>query len=194
MNPGKELPVRFSHKALTIALGAFTAFTAFAGAVTLPASPASAQGASCPCNFTLSARQMKRKFYACGSGAFHQKDWDGSRKLSVFKSAKGGKEYGALDRSFQITDRANPNTHICGTYSRWPKQGGAARNIVESTIETAVQWDACLSDLSTLALTVADDTNDPIGTCDPSAPLGYPYRMQYLANELLLELPPADTF
>jgi hypothetical protein len=181
------LTVRFSFKVLTIAFGAATAF---AGALTLPASPASAQGASCPCNFTLSARQMKRKFYACGSQAFHVEDWDGTRNLQVFKSAKGGKEYGTLDRVFQITDRANPNTHVCGTYSRWPKQGGTARKIVESTIQTAVEWDACFSDLATLALTVSDDTNDPYDTCDASAPLGYPYRMQYLANDVLLELPP----
>jgi hypothetical protein len=194
MNPGKEFPVRFSLKILTIAFGAATAF---AGAVTLPVSPASAQGASCPCNFTLSARQMKRKFYGCSSTAFPQEPekWDGTRSLHVFKSAKGGKEYGAIDRSFQITDRVGtPNTHICGTYSRWPKQGGVARNIIESTIETAVQWDACLSDLSTLALTVADGTNDPSLTCDPSDPLGYPYRLQYLANQTLLELPTSEAF
>jgi hypothetical protein len=39
MNSGKELTVRFSLKVLTIAFGAATAF---AGALTLPASPASA--------------------------------------------------------------------------------------------------------------------------------------------------------
>jgi hypothetical protein len=139
---------------------------------------------------------MKRKFYACSSTAFHEEDWDGTRSLQVFKSAKGGKEYGAIDRAFQITDRANPNTHICGTYSRWPKQGGAARNIVESTIETAVQWDACLSDLSTLALTVANEINDPSGTCDPSdADTTVPDGFEFFANgNPGLIKPPADTF
>jgi len=98
--------MRFSLKVLTIAFGAATAFAA---TITLPASPASAQGAGCPCNISASARDLSRKFFGCGGNDWTYTgsvEWAGSRNITIFKGAKGGKEIGVATGGLRVCPKS----------------------------------------------------------------------------------------
>lgn len=147
------------------------------------ASAIPAQAQTCPCDFTLSAHEINRTLFGCTSTTLPLEDWAGARKFTVFKSRKG--EYSDLVKNFQITDRAGgsePDTHICGTYSRWGRDG-SPRNKVESTIVSIEDWHACRADLSVFALALANPDTDPFNTCDPSRDdTSLPDRYEYVGS------------
>lgn len=126
---------------------------------------------SCPCDFTVSTRELSRDFYFCNRATFSGTgyDWAGARNLDIFKGAKGGKEPGSTKGVMGVKDFA-PNTgdpqigdHFCEIASGLRRNNGLFRKVERHAINTADEWGACIADLSNIALTVMAAGRDVIG-------------------------------
>lgn len=136
-----------------------------------------AQAQSCPCNFFEFTREINRGFVACGSQQFHAPgvDWDGVRRITIFKGWKGGREPGSATAVVGIVDYANVEgdpvvgPHFCEVASGLRKNGGTYRRVNRQALSSIDDWDACLEDLAEVAA-MGQDYYSTCGDSDNGIP------------------------